>query len=164
MKFSCNAKNSMLILRFSLSLIIVMFDQFSKILITKKLTYDTQYILTSFLNLVLVHNRGAAFGFLEKAGFWQNLALIAIGIILIALICFSLKKHIQEHFLSLSLALILGGALGNIINRITYGYVIDFLDVHIGLWHWPAFNFADSSITLGVILLLYRELRCVNVI
>ncbi|MDU0810308.1 MAG: signal peptidase II [Burkholderia sp.] len=159
MKFNCKAKGSTIFLWFSLSLIIVLFDQFSKIIIMNTLTYGTQYILTSFLNLMLIYNHGAAFGFLGTAGSWKNFALIAISVISIFFICYFLKYRVHEHFLGLSLVLILGGALGNLINRITYGYVIDFLDLHIGAWHWPTFNFADSSITLGTAMLLYRELR-----
>ena len=105
-----------------------------------------------------MHNTGAAFSFLSDAGGWQRwffAVLAAIVSIVIALWMARLKKH--EMMLGIALALILGGAIGNLIDRIAYGYVIDFLDVYYQSWHWPVFNVADSAITLGVILLILES-------
>ncbi|MCA3843061.1 MAG: lipoprotein signal peptidase, partial [Burkholderia sp.] len=105
---------------------------------------------------------GAAFGFLSTAGGWQRWAFTALGIAATLVICFLLKRHGQQRLFSLSLAMILGGALGNVIDRLVYGHVIDFLDFHLGAWHFPAFNLADSAITVGAVLLIYDELRRVR--
>ena len=110
----------------------ILFDQLSKIAILKTFAYGAQHELTSFFNLVLVYNRGAAFGFLSTAGGWQRWAFTALGIAATLVICFLLKRHGQQRLFSLSLAMILGGALGNVIDRLVYGHVIDFLDFHLG--------------------------------
>jgi signal peptidase II len=144
------------------SAIVILLDQLSKIAIVKTFAYGAQHMLTSFFNLVLVYNRGAAFGFLSTAGGWQRWAFTALGIVATLVICFMLKRHGHQRLFSLSLALILGGALGNVIDRIRYAHVIDFLDFHVGAWHWPAFNLADSAITIGAVLLIYDELRRVR--
>jgi signal peptidase II len=105
--------------------------------------------------LTYVHNTGAAFSFLSEAGGWQRwfFAGLALAIsVIIAVWLARLKKH--ETLLAVALALVLGGAVGNLIDRLAYGYVIDFLDVYYDTWHWPAFNIADSAITLGVMLML----------
>ena len=114
----------------------ILFDQLSKIAILKTFAYGAQHELTSFFNLVLVYNRGAAFGFLSTAGGWQRWAFTALGIAATLVICFLLKRHGQQRLFSLSLAMILGGALGNVIDRLVYGHVIDFLDFHLGAWHF----------------------------
>ncbi|MGE8580685.1 MAG: signal peptidase II [Burkholderia contaminans] len=145
-----------------ISLIVILFDQLSKIAILKTFAYGAQHELTSFFNLVLVYNRGAAFGFLSTASGWQRWAFTALGIGATLVICFLLKRHGQQRLFSLSLAMILGGALGNVIDRLVYGHVIDFLDFHLGAWHFPAFNLADSAITVGAVLLIYDELRRVR--
>ena len=111
-----------------------------------------------FFKLTYVHNTGAAFSFLSEAGGWQRwfftgLALVISGVIAVWLA--RLKHH--ETLLAVALSLVLGGAIGNLIDRLVYGYVIDFLDVYYQTWHWPAFNIADSAITLGVILMLVES-------
>ncbi len=119
--------------------------------------------ITSFFKLTYVRNTGAAFSFLSDAGGWQRwfFAVLAILIsIIIAVWLTRLKK--QETLLAVALSLILGGAMGNLIDRLAYGYVIDFLDVYYQTWHWPAFNVADSAITLGVILMLLESFGLVG--
>jgi signal peptidase II len=111
-----------------------------------------------FVNLTYVHNTGAAFSFLSEAGGWQRWFFAALAIIIsivIAVWLSRLKSH--ETLLAVSLSLVLGGAIGNLIDRLAYGYVIDFLDVYVPSWHWPAFNVADSAITLGVVLMLLES-------
>jgi signal peptidase II len=105
-----------------------------------------------------VHNTGAAFSFLSEAGGWQRWLFAGLAVAIstaIAVWLTRLKKH--ETLLAVALALILGGAVGNLIDRLVYGYVIDFLDVYYESWHWPAFNIADSAITLGVMLMLVES-------
>ena len=141
-----------------LSLLAIVLDQGSKLLIDSSMQlYQSIPVLPSF-NLTYVHNTGAAFSFLSEAGGWQRwfFAGLALGIsIIIAIWLSRLQKH--ETLLAVSLSLILGGAVGNLIDRLAYGYVIDFLDVYYGTWHWPAFNIADSAITLGVALMLLES-------
>jgi len=141
-----------------LSLLAIVLDQGSKLIIDSSMQlYQSIPVLPSF-NLTYVHNTGAAFSFLSEAGGWQRwfFAGLALGIsIIIAVWLSRLQKH--ETLLAVSLSLILGGAVGNLIDRLAYGYVIDFLDVYYGTWHWPAFNIADSAITLGVALMLLES-------
>jgi signal peptidase II len=114
--------------------------------------------VTGFFNLVLTYNKGAAFSFLASASGWQHSFLTAIGIGASLVIVFLLARHGAQKLFSLALALILGGAIGNVIDRIAYGHVIDFLDFHWRGWHWPAFNVADSAIVCGAALLIVDEL------
>jgi signal peptidase II len=114
--------------------------------------------LLPFFNLTYVHNKGAAFSFLSEAGGWQRWFFAALALIISVILSVwlaRLKKH--ETLLALALSLVLGGAVGNLIDRLAYGYVIDFLDVYYDTWHWPAFNIADSAITLGVALMLMES-------
>ena len=111
--------------------------------------------LLPYFNLTYVHNTGAAFSFLSDAGGWQRWFFAALAaIISVVLSVWLARLQKNETLLAVSLSLILGGAVGNLIDRLVYGYVIDFLDVYYQAWHWPAFNIADSAITLGVALLL----------
>ncbi len=138
-----------------LSLLAVILDQASKLVIDSSMQLYESIPVMPFFNLTYVHNTGAAFSFLSDAGGWQRWAFagLALGIsIVIAVWLTKLQKH--ETLLAVALSLILGGAVGNLIDRLAYGYVIDFLDVYYGNWHWPAFNIADSAITLGVALML----------
>lgn len=108
-----------------------------------------------YFNLTYVHNTGAAFSFLSEAGGWQRWFFAVLALVISAVLSVwlaRLQKH--ETLLALALSLVLGGAIGNLIDRLAYGYVIDFLDVYYDTWHWPAFNIADSAITLGVMLML----------
>lgn len=142
--------------------IVILLDQLSKITITRLFSCGESHPVTTFFNLVLVYNPGAAFSFLGSASGWQRYLFTAVGIAAAIFIVFLLKRHPGQHMFCTALALILGGALGNITDRIAYGHVIDFLDFYIGGWHWPAFNIADSAICIGAILLIIDELRRVN--
>lgn len=135
-----------------LSALVIAADQVTKQLVVNNMALFDRIEITSFFNLVYVHNTGAAFSVMSSAAPWFFVALsiaVSIGI----LIWLRRYPH-EQRLMAVSLTLILGGALGNAIDRATRGYVIDFLDVHVAGWHWPAFNVADSAITLGAILLL----------
>jgi signal peptidase II len=142
--------------------IVLLFDQLSKITITRLFSFGESMVVTSFFNLVLAYNKGAAFSFLATESGWQRYFFTIIGVAAALFIVYLLKKHPGQRLFCWALALILGGAIGNVIDRIAYGHVIDFLDVHVGGWHWPAFNVADSAITLGVVFFVLDELRRVN--
>jgi len=146
-----------------LSLLVVILDQASKLAIAGSMQLYQSIRIMPYFNLTYVHNTGAAFSFLSEAGGWQRwffagLALVISGVIAVWLA--RLKQH--ETFLAVALSLVLGGAMGNLIDRLAYGYVIDFLDVYYQTWHWPAFNIADSAITLGVILMLVESFGLVK--
>ena len=143
--------------------IVVLFDQLSKITITKTFQLGEEKVITSFFNLVLAYNKGAAFSFLHNSGGWQRYFFTAIGIVAAVFIIIQLKKHGGQRMFSWSMSLILGGAIGNVIDRVLYGHVVDFLDFHWSwLGHFPAFNVADSAIFLGAVLFILDELRRVN--
>ncbi|WP_114814711.1 signal peptidase II [Paraburkholderia kururiensis] len=144
------------------ALIVILCDQLTKIAIAKVFAYGEGRVIAPFFNLVLVYNRGAAFSFLAAAGGWQRWAFTALGIVAALVICYLLKRHAAQRLFCTALSLILGGALGNVIDRLAYGHVIDFLDFHVRAWHWPAFNLADSAITIGAALLVFDELRRVR--
>ncbi|MGD9951456.1 MAG: signal peptidase II [Burkholderiales bacterium] len=110
--------------------------------------------VTSFFNFVLVYNRGAAFSFLANAPGWQTPFFVAVAVIASAVVSWLLWRHPARRLLSAGLALILGGALGNLWDRLQWGAVADFLDFHAFGWHWPAFNVADSAITVGAVVLI----------
>lgn len=142
-----------------LSLLTVALDQGSKIAVDNGMQLYESIPLLPFFNLTYVHNTGAAFSFLSEAGGWQRwfFAALALTISMVLGVWLTrLQKH--ETFLAIALSLVLGGAIGNLIDRLIYGYVIDFLDVYYGAWHWPAFNIADSAITLGVALMFLESL------
>jgi signal peptidase II len=141
-----------------LSLLTVVLDQASKLMVDSSMQlYESIPLMPSF-NLTYVHNTGAAFSFLSEAGGWQRwlfAALATVISVILTLWLARLQKH--ETLLALALSLVLGGAVGNLIDRVAYGYVIDFLDVYYNAWHWPAFNVADSAISLGVALMLLES-------
>ncbi|MEJ2768918.1 signal peptidase II [Mycetohabitans sp. B46] len=145
-----------------ISLIVILLDQLSKIAVSRLFVYGDPHPIAPCFNLLLVYNRGAAFSFLATAGGWQRWAFTALGIVAALVIAWLLKRHSGQKLFCTALALILGGALGNVIDRLVHGHVIDFLDFHVGDWHWPAFNIADSSITIGAVLLVLDELRRVR--
>ncbi|HAT29575.1 MAG TPA: signal peptidase II [Janthinobacterium sp.] len=143
--------------------IVILFDQISKITITRMFTLGQERVVTSFFNLVLAYNKGAAFSFLSNESGWQRYFFTAIGVGAALFIVYLLKKHAGQALFCWALALILGGAIGNVIDRVLYGHVIDFLDFHLANWgHFPAFNIADSAICLGAFLFIIDELRRVN--
>jgi signal peptidase II len=142
-----------------LSLITLVLDQASKLIINSSMQLYQSIPVIPFFNLTYVHNTGAAFSFLSEAGGWQRWFFAGLAFVIsivIAIWMSRLEKH--ETLLAIALSLILGGAIGNLIDRLAYGYVIDFLDVYYGTRHWPAFNVADSAITLGVALMLIESL------
>ncbi|WP_109482455.1 signal peptidase II [Paraburkholderia sp. C35] len=144
------------------AVVVILFDQLTKIAIAKVFAYGSSHAIAPFFNLVLVYNRGAAFSFLAMAGGWQRWAFTALGVGAALLICYLLKRHGNQKLFCAALSLIMGGAIGNVIDRLLYGHVIDFLDFHVGAWHWPAFNLADTAITIGAALLIFDELRRVR--
>jgi len=146
-----------------LALAVLALDQFSKWLVARELPLDASIPVTGFFNLVHIENPGAAFSFLAGQTGWQRWLFTALGLTAAGVIVWLLRRHRGRTLLSLSLALILGGALGNVIDRLLWGKVTDFLDFYVDIgsraWHWPAFNLADSAIFVGVALLLIDELR-----
>ena len=141
-----------------LAALIVLVDQATKLTIERVYDFGDVHPITGFFNLVLTYNKGAAFSFLAGASGWQKHFLTAIGIVASLFILYLLARHGTQKLFSLALALILGGAVGNVIDRIAHGHVIDFLDFHWRGWHWPAFNVADSAIVCGAALLILDEL------
>ena len=153
----------------SLAFIIILLDQITKVLIVGNYRLGDSTYVTSFFNVVRAHNTGAAFSFLANAGGWQRWFFTGIGVAAAIFITYMLRAHAGQKLFSFALACILGGAIGNVIDRVLYGYVVDFLQFH---WNWlapvfhggyfPAFNLADSAITLGAICLVLDEVRRVR--
>jgi signal peptidase II len=141
-----------------LALIVMIADQFTKVLILGYYRLGDATYVTSFFNVVRAHNTGAAFSFLAAASGWQRWLFTAIGLAAALFIVWMLRSHAGQKLFSFALACILGGAVGNVVDRLLHGYVVDFLDFHLGNWHFPAFNLADSAITLGAICLILDEL------
>jgi signal peptidase II len=143
--------------------IVILCDQLTKIAITKTFAFGEEKAITSFFNLVLAYNRGAAFSFLSNQGGWQRYLFTAIGVAAVGFIIHLLRRHAGQRLFCWALALIMGGAIGNVIDRLLHGHVIDFLDFHLAAFgHFPAFNVADSAICLGAALFIFDELRRVN--
>lgn len=143
-----------------ISILVIVFDQLTKLLADHFLQYHQPVDVMPMFNLTLMYNKGAAFSFLANAGGWQRwffLILTSAVSVFIYLWINKLKTHQVLQYSAL--ALILGGAIGNLIDRAIYGHVIDFLDVYFQQHHWPAFNIADSAITVGAILLIYDTLK-----
>lgn len=138
-----------------LTLGVIVLDQITK-LWAEAVLIDGQIELLSWFNLTLAYNTGAAFSFLADAGGWQRFFFLGIGAVAVVIIFVWLRKlQAHERNTAIGLALILGGAIGNIIDRALYGHVIDFIDWHYGTWHWPAFNIADSAISVGAVLVVW---------
>ncbi|MEP6608325.1 MAG: signal peptidase II [Burkholderiaceae bacterium] len=141
---------------------VILLDQLTKITIERRFEFGQVLPITDFFNLILTYNKGAAFSFLATASGWQGGFFVAIAVAASVFILYMLARHGQQRLFALALAMILGGAVGNVIDRIAYGHVIDFLDFHWHDWHFPAFNLADSSIVGGAALLIIDELRRVR--
>ena len=142
-----------------MSAIIVVLDLWTKDLATQQLVLYRPVEVTSWLNMTLAHNYGAAFSFLSDAGGWQRwFFTVLASVVTLVLIAWLLRLSAKEKLTAAALGLIIGGAVGNLVDRINNGYVVDFIDVYYRDWHWPAFNLADSAITGGVILLLIDAL------
>lgn len=144
---------------YALALLLVVLDQLSKYWVSASFDYGEARQVTGFFNLVLTYNKGAAFSFLASAAGWQRGFFIVIALIAIVVITVLLARHAGDKLFCLALALILGGAIGNVLDRIVLGHVVDFLDFHLAGWHWPAFNLADSAITVGAVLLVADSFR-----
>lgn len=140
-----------------LALIIVLADQFTKVLILGYYKLGDSTYVTSFFNIVRAHNTGAAFSFLAGASGWQRWFFTGIGIVATLFILWMLRSHSHQKLFAFALACILGGAVGNVVDRLLHGYVVDFIQVHWGGWYFPAFNVADSAITAGAIGLILDE-------
>ena len=140
-----------------LAFIILLVDQFTKVLIVGYYHLGDSTYVTSFFNVVLVHNAGAAFSFLAGATGWQRWFFTVLGLVAAIVIVWMLRSHPGQKLFSFAMACILGGAIGNVIDRMMYGYVVDFLDAYYGTYHRPAFNVADSAICVGACLLLIES-------
>ncbi len=146
-------KNSLMWL--SLSLIILILDQITKTWVSTHLSFNQPVNILPYFDLRLLHNPGAAWSFLADQGGWQRwfLSLLAI-IVSIVIMVWLTRLDSKQRWLACGLALILGGALGNVMDRIIFGYVVDFIDIYYQGWHWPAFNIADIGISIGAVMLL----------
>ena len=147
-----------------IAFIVVLLDQFTKTLILGMFQLNDSHTVTSFFNIVRVHNTGAAFSFLADAGGWQRWFFTGVGVAASVFIVWMLRTHPGEKLFAFALACILGGAIGNVIDRVLYGYVVDWLDFHwsvlAGLFpggHFPAFNIADAAISVGAVSLILDE-------
>ena len=143
----------------TLAFVVVVLDQLSKFAITRSIAYGAGIEIAPFFNLVLVHNKGAAFSFLSSASGWQREFFIAIAVVAIAWVVYLLRQHPRQILFCFGLSLILGGAVGNVIDRVWLGAVVDFLDFHAAGHHFPAFNVADSAITCGAAALVWDSFR-----
>ena len=143
---------------FGLAALIVVADQLAKWAVLGAFAPGERLTLTGFFNLVLVFNKGAAFSFLAGAPGWQTPLFVTVAAVAIVVVSVLLVRSPGDPVMRAGLALILGGALGNLIDRLRYGQVVDFLDFHAFGWHWPAFNVADSAITVGAALLIFESL------
>ena len=138
-----------------LSVVVVVLDQWTKHIALDTLQYADPVAVIPFLNWTLVYNFGAAFSFLSDAGGWQRWFFIILALGISTWLVFWLRTVARSQWLTAApLALIIGGALGNVIDRFRYGYVVDFIDVYVGDWHWPAFNIADSAVCVGAVALI----------
>ena len=154
-----------LVLWLGMAAAILLFDQFTKLLVISRFELGDSQAVTSYFNLVRVHNSGAAFSFLSTASGWQRWLFTGIGLAAAGFMVWLLRSHPQQTLFCFALSLVLGGAVGNVVDRMLWGHVIDFLDFH-GDWlspvfyqgHFPAFNVADSAISVGAVCLIADEL------
>ncbi|HHL31189.1 MAG TPA: lipoprotein signal peptidase [Oceanospirillales bacterium] len=138
-----------------ISALVLLLDQWSKIIATQSLKIYDAVVVNEYLNWTLMHNEGMAFSFLADQSGWQRWGISIVAIVIVVWLLFWLKKNpFKNTFLNLGLTLVIGGALGNIYDRINLGYVIDFIEVHYQQHFWPAFNLADSAISLGAFFLI----------
>ena len=145
---------------YAIAVAVVLLDQLTKTAIMRHFVYGDSLFVSAYFNVVRVHNAGAAFSFLSDAGGWQRWALSGLAALISAVIVVWIARLPSQQWLErLALALILGGALGNLWDRLTLGYVVDFLDFHWSVRHFPAFNVADSAITIGAVLMLVDAWR-----
>jgi signal peptidase II len=145
-----------------LALVVIVLDQFAKTLILGYFQLGDSRQVTSFFNVVRVHNSGAAFSFLAGAAGWQRWFFIALGLTAAVFIVWMLRSHPAQRLFCFAVTMIMGGALGNVVDRLLHGHVVDFIQVHWQDSYFPSFNLADSAITLGAVLLIVDELRRVR--
>jgi signal peptidase II len=147
---------------YALAGLVVVLDQFSKWLVLDNIGFGETIYVTSFWNWVLTFNPGAAFSFLADQPGWQRWLFTVLALGVSGWIAYMLRQHPQQKLQSLALALVMGGALGNVIDRVRFGAVVDFVQWHVAGYYWPAFNIADSAITLGAVLLVIEQLTSAN--
>jgi signal peptidase II len=144
---------------YALAMLVIGADQASKLAADALLQLYRPVPLVPFFNLTLAYNEGAAFSFLADSGGWQRWFFTVLALVVSAVLAVWLARlPREERGLGAALSLVLGGALGNLIDRLAYGHVIDFIDFYVGNWHWPAFNIADSAISVGAALLIFHSL------
>ena len=151
-------KNASLLPWLAIAFVVILLDQFTKTLIIGNFQLNDSRTVTSYFNVVRVHNTGAAFSFLAGASGWQRWFFVGLGIVASGFIVWMLRSHGGQKLFGWALALILGGAIGNVVDRLLHGYVVDFIQVHAGGWYFPSFNVADSAISVGAVLLIVDEL------
>ena len=140
------------------AVVILIADQITKTLILNNYRLGDSTFITTFFNIVRAHNTGAAFSFLADAGGWQRWLFTGIGVAATIFIVWQLRAHPGQKLFSFALSSILGGAVGNVLDRLMHGYVVDFLQFHYAGWYFPSFNLADSAITVGAACLILDEL------
>ena len=153
------AQNLPLLRSLAIATLVLLLDQLSKWSALSNLKLGIPEEVLPFMNWLLLFNPGAAFSFLAQSSGWQRWFFTILGLVASLYILWLLRKNQSDKILSWALSLILGGALGNVLDRIMYGAVVDFIDLHYGNWHWPAFNIADSAICIGATLIVFSELR-----
>lgn len=159
---STKSPSSRMGLWLGIALLIILLDQFTKTLILGHFQLGDSRYVTSFFNVVRVHNTGAAFSFLAGASGWQRWFFVGLGTVATIFIIWMLRRHGQQTLFATALTLIMGGAIGNVVDRLLHGYVVDFIQLHWAGWYYPSFNVADSAITVGAVLLIWDEIRRVR--
>ena len=153
------AQNLPLLRSLAIATLVLLLDQLSKWSALSNLKLGIPEEVLPIMNWLLLFNPGAAFSFLAQSSGWQRWFFTILGLAASLYILWLLRKNQSDKILSWALSLILGGALGNVLDRIMFGAVVDFIDLHYGNWHWPAFNIADSAISIGAALIVFSELR-----
>ena len=143
---------------YGLAAIVIVLDQLSKWVVLNHVQYGETIYMAPFLNWVLTFNPGAAFSFLADQPGWQRWFFSALALGVSGWIALELRRHPEQKLMALALTLVMGGALGNVIDRIRFGAVVDFIQWHVAGYYWPAFNVADSAITLGAVLMVWASL------
>ena len=155
-----NRSRAPLIVGLAVAVVVIALDQWTKALASAQLSYASPVVLTSWFNLTLAHNTGAAFSFLADAGGWQRTFFIAVAVtVCAALVIWLARLRNPVWWQVLALGLVLGGGLGNLWDRAVLGHVVDFISLHYDGWYWPAFNIADSAISVGAVLLVFDSFR-----
>ena len=152
-------RNLALLRYLAIAIIVLLLDQFSKWMALSNLQMGVPERVLPFMNWLLLFNPGAAFSFLAQSSGWQRWFFTILGMSASIYIIWLLIKNQSDKLLCIALSLILGGALGNVLDRVMYGAVVDFIDLYYGHWHWPAFTSADSAICVGASLIIFGELR-----